>query len=150
MKTQKGFTLIELAVVIAIIAILAAVAIPRFADTTAQAELSTIRDFKATLASSAAIYTAAQSATPNNFTDFVTSAAPPLTGNMTITTFGFGPKGSRTPCTVAGAQITCTGGAGATVGTFSKYTNVTYNWNGGQITGTATAAAGNSLGNATF
>lgn len=143
MKASKGFTLIELAVVIAIIAILAAVAIPRFADTTAQAELSTIKDFKATLASAAAMYTAAQSTTPSLFTDYVTSAAPPLAGNFTISTYGFGPKGTKTPCTVGGNTVTCTG-------TFNKYATVTYTFNGGNITGTATAAAGNSLGNATF
>ena len=143
MKVSKGFTLIELAVVIAIIAILAAVAIPRFADTTAQAELSTIKDFKATLASAAAMYTAAQSTTPSQFTDYVTSSAPPLTGNFTISTYGFGPKGTNTPCTVGGATITCSG-------TFNKYSTVTYTFNGGNITGTATASAGNNLGNATF
>jgi len=143
MKATKGFTLIELAVVIAIIAILAAVAIPRFSDTTAQAELSTIKDFKATLASAAAMYTAAQSTTPSQFTDYVTSSAPPLTGNFTISTYGFGPKGSTTPCTVGGTTVTCSG-------TFNKYSTVTYTFNGGNITGVATAAAGNSLGNATF
>lgn len=141
MKTQKGFTLIELAVVIAIIAILAAVAIPRFADTTAQAELSTIKDFKASLASAGAMYTAAQSATPNGFTNYVTNTQTAATP-FTITTYGFGPKGTTTPCTVAATTITC-------ANTFNKW-SVTYTYTGGQVTGTAAPTNQNTLPQATF
>jgi len=139
MKATKGFTLIELAVVIAIIAILAAVAIPRFADTTAQAELSTIKDFKASLASAAAMYTAAQSTSPNGFNNYVTNAQA-VNNPFTMSTYGFGPKGATSPCTVAAATVTCNT-------TFNKWT-VTYNWNSGSVTGKATPANGNSFATA--
>jgi prepilin-type N-terminal cleavage/methylation domain-containing protein len=141
MKLQKGFTLIELAVVIAIIAILAAVAIPRFADTTSQAELSTIKDLKATLGSAAAIYTAAQSTTPNNFGNFVETAATTAAGQKTISVAKIGPKNQ--PCAGAGQTLTCSNG-------YNKWTNVVYTFNGGQITGTATPVNGNSLPAASF
>lgn len=147
---SKGFTLIELAIVIAIIAILAAVAIPRFADTTASAECSMIRDMNAQLTSGIGIFTAAQAATPAGFNNYVTAAPPPFaaatgTGataqNFNISLARFGPGAANgTVCAATATAITCP------AGTFSRYAPV-YTYNTGAPTFAANPTAGTAACN---
>lgn len=60
---RKGFTLIELVVVIAILGILAAIAVPRFADQTANAQKSACLANQRTIESAIAMYYANNSST---------------------------------------------------------------------------------------
>lgn len=55
LKGQKGFTLIELVMVIVILAILAAVAVPRFIDLQSEAEVSTAKGVGGAIAGAANI-----------------------------------------------------------------------------------------------
>ena len=59
MKSQKGFTLIELMIVIAIIGILAAIAIPRFSNATNSANVAKAQADLSTLDSAITVYLAA-------------------------------------------------------------------------------------------
>jgi prepilin-type N-terminal cleavage/methylation domain-containing protein len=133
----KGFTLIELAVVIAVIAILAAVAIPRFGNTTATAECSNMKGFVTELMSAMSIYTAENAMPPTGFNNFVSQAAltSPAPGTPTISTIAFGTNAITSPCVPSGNTITCSG-------TFNSYNPVTYSFNNGVLSLTTATPVG--------
>ena len=99
----QGFTLIELAVVIAIIAILAAVAVPRMTDLTDQAETTSVTNFRTNLTSAASIYATQTGQIPTSFDDFVSNTPIAAGSTQTISTSTVGNGG----CQVAGNTISC-------------------------------------------
>jgi MSHA pilin protein MshA len=111
-REQKGFTLIELVMVIAIIGILAAVAIPNYVDMRTEARNAACNGLRGTLNSAAAIYYADQvkQGNPGSFPANI-AAVKALVPNWNE---GDIPSGHSWGWVQARGRVTCTyGSAGA-------------------------------------
>jgi MSHA pilin protein MshA len=113
MKKQSGFTLIELVIVIVILGILAATALPRFADLTQDARIAALQGVAGSVRSAAAIGHATYLAKS------LLSSGTYNAEGVTITLANGYPNAS----TISSALIDLTGftyGVSGTTGTFTK------------------------------
>ena len=88
-RVQQGFTLIELMIVVAIIGILAAIAIPQYAEYTNRARVSEGLQLAAGAKTATAEYYSSNNAWPNGNAEAGVAAAGTITGtNVTSVTIG--------------------------------------------------------------
>jgi prepilin-type N-terminal cleavage/methylation domain-containing protein len=104
-RTRKGFTLIELLIVVVIIGILAAIAIPKFANTKEKAYVTAMKSDLKNMVSAAE----ASFADNNNYDSFV---APDGSSGVTLTFASGGATGWSATASHAATGITCEIGVG--------------------------------------
>jgi type IV pilus assembly protein PilA len=105
MSKQNGFTLIELLIVVVIIGILAAIAIPKFANTKQKAYVASMKtDLRNLVTAEEAYFADSIAYTSDLGTNFATTSGNVL-GSITVT--GDGWTATETNVNVASPVVTC-------------------------------------------
>ncbi|MCF8017915.1 MAG: prepilin-type N-terminal cleavage/methylation domain-containing protein [Vallitaleaceae bacterium] len=131
-KNQKGFTLMEIIIVIVILGILAMIAIPRLIGFTSQAEIASDKEYAAVAARAAELYWAANDKTaPANIAALVTAEMLDAPGNGTNGALQYFTTVTLDSVSVDGvATVTLSGGANSG--------DITYNSQDGYTTAAVT------------
>lgn len=104
LSERRGFTLIELVMIIVVIGILAAVAVPKYANLSSDAERATCHGKQGAVHAAIAVYYAANRCLPDSLTTgmFVSNVVPTCPGNGTINYTESGDSTYTLTCTVHG------------------------------------------------